>query len=73
MIESWGQRYVSTDSVIIAAHLHPRIRGSYPAFNLSARLTRPAPERLLQIAEAGAHPNYAGKYPRLYKVQEVIA
>jgi len=71
MIESWGCRYCSTDSVVIAAYLHPRISGTYPAFNLSARLTLPSIERLYQIDEAGIHPDYAGKYPNEYAVREV--
>lgn len=71
MIESWGRRYCSTDSVIVAAYLHPRIKGTYPSFNLSARLTLPAFERLYPIDEAGIHPDYAGKYPNEYAVREV--
>jgi len=70
MIESWGCRYCSTDSVVVAAHLHPRIKGKYPAFNLSARLTLPASERLFEIDEAGIHPGYANKYLEDYAIQE---
>ena len=70
MAESWGCRYCSTDSVILAANLHPRIRGKYPSFNLSRRLVWPNPERLAEIREAGIHPGYAGKYLEDYRVQE---
>lgn len=70
LIESWGCRYCSTDSVSVAANLHPSIRGRYPSFNLSRRLAYPNPERLAEIREAGIHPGYARKYPDLYLLRE---
>lgn len=70
MVESWGCRYCSTDSVRLAAYLHPRIRGKYPSFNLSRRLVWPNPSRLAEIREAGIHPGYTGKYLDLYPVRE---
>jgi hypothetical protein len=52
MIEKWGGRYVSQSDVEVAAELHSKIKGSYPYFNISARLTRPSDARLANIAEA---------------------
>lgn len=52
IIEKWAGRYVSRDDVEIAALLHPRIKGSYPDFNLSARLVLPSDDRLKGIGEA---------------------
>lgn len=51
-IEGWGGFYVPRASVEIAAELHPRIRGTYPGFNLSARRVVPLSSRLDGIAEA---------------------
>jgi hypothetical protein len=58
LIEKWGGRYVSQSDVEVAACMHPRIRGSYPRYNISARLTLPADDRLDGIGEAHTHPNY---------------
>jgi len=58
LIEKWGGRYVSQSDVEVAAYMHPRIRGSYPRYNISARLTLPADDRLDGIGEAHTHPNY---------------
>lgn len=58
LIEKWGGRYVSQSDVEVAACIHPRIRGSYPYYNISARLTLPADDRLDGIGEAHAHSNY---------------
>lgn len=52
IIEKWAGRYVSETDVNVAAELHPRISGTYPNFNLSARLTRPNDRRLAGIGEA---------------------
>lgn len=57
LIENWGGRYVSTSDVCVAAQLHPEIRGEYPRFNISARLTEPLITRLDNIPEAMTH-NY---------------
>ncbi len=52
IIEQWGGRYVSQADVDVAAELHPEIRGKYPYFNISSRLTRPSKSRLEGIGEA---------------------
>ena len=52
MIEKWGGRYVSQSDVEVAAAMHPDIRGEYPRFNISSRLTRPSDARLKGISEA---------------------
>jgi hypothetical protein len=54
-IEKWAGRYISTTSVIIAAYLHPTIKGEYPAFNLSAITIYPCHSRLLAVTEAYTH------------------
>jgi len=52
IIEIWGGRFVASSDVRVAAELHPRIRGMYPQFNISSRLTLPSCRRLLGIAGA---------------------
>jgi hypothetical protein len=52
IIEKWAGRYVSQSDVEVAAAMHPRIRGKYPDFNLSARLVLPSDKRLEGIGEA---------------------
>ena len=52
IIEQWAGRYVSQTDVDVAAELHPEIRGEYPYFNISSRLTRPSKSRLDGIGEA---------------------
>lgn len=52
LIELWAGRYVSQSDVEIAAHLHPKISGSYPFYNISSRLTEPSVDRLKNIAQA---------------------
>ncbi|WP_456638531.1 hypothetical protein [Bradyrhizobium sp. USDA 10063] len=52
IIEDWGGRYVSQSDVEVAAELHPEIRGTYPHFNISARLVLPSDVRLATIPEA---------------------
>jgi hypothetical protein len=58
LIEKWGGRYVSQSDVEVAAYMHPNIRGTYPHYNISARLTLPAEDRLDGIGEALTHMNY---------------
>lgn len=55
LIERWAGRYVSQSDVEVAALLHPDIRGNYPYFNISSRLTEPSTNRLSGIGEAGNH------------------
>lgn len=55
LIENWAGRYVSTSDVDVAATLHPEIKGAYPFFNISSRLTRPSKKRLEGIGEAFTH------------------
>jgi hypothetical protein len=52
IIERWGGRYVSQSDVEVAAEMHPKIRGRYPYFNISARLVQPSDARLKAIKEA---------------------
>lgn len=52
IIEQWGGRYVSTSDVDVAATLHPDIDGTYPFFNISARLIRPNKRRLKSVGQA---------------------
>lgn len=65
-VEEWGGRYVSRTDVDVAAFLHPEIKGTYPFFNISNKLTLPSEVRLEMIGEAHAHqkqPN-RGEYGR---------
>jgi hypothetical protein len=57
IIESWGGRYVSMNDVEVAATILG-LRGIYPYFNISSRLTKPSLSRLEGIEEAMKHPNY---------------
>lgn len=61
-VEWWGGRYVSRSDVEVAAHLHPRIKGEYPGFNLSMKLTIPNDRRLEGIGQAMAHPDYRERH-----------
>ncbi|UQB43142.1 hypothetical protein JX580_04470 [Thiomicrospira microaerophila] len=72
IIEAWAGRYVSTSDVEVAARLHPSIKGTYPDFNLSARLTLPCTERLSGIGEAFTQSNYTLErgYMREFKTFE---
>lgn len=70
IIESWGERYVSTDDVQVAAWLHPEIKGKYPRFNIGKRLTLPSKARLGNIEEAGKHPSYGDRYQDVYDNDE---
>lgn len=58
LIEKWGGRYVSQYDVEVAAYMHPSIKGTYPHYNISARLTLPADDRLEGIEEALTQMNY---------------
>lgn len=46
IIENWAGRYVSQTDVDVAAGLHSEIKGTYPFFNISSRLTKPNSKRL---------------------------
>lgn len=65
MIEAWAGRYVSTNDVEVAATILG-LRGSYPHFNISARLVEPSVDRLANIGEAFKHPNYCENHHRSY-------
>lgn len=74
IIERWAGRYISTSDVDVAAELHPDIRGTYPYFNISSRLTKPSTDRLKGIGEAftqGYHKGPSNHEP--YKVTEACA
>tara|TARA_B110000908_G_C9963603_1_gene317969 strand:+ start:96 stop:476 length:381 start_codon:yes stop_codon:yes gene_type:complete len=71
IIEKWSGRYVSTSDVVVAAWLHPDIKGTYPNFNISSRLTMPLLTRLENIGEAGKHNPIGRPYnENTYKVSE---
>ena len=70
VIEKWGGRYVSTSDVEVAATLHPDIKGTYPHFNISARLTEPSKKRLDGISEAFKHDYHTRHDPKAYSVRE---
>ncbi len=70
IIEKWAGRYVSTTDVEVAAHMHPEIKGIYPHFNISSRLTEPSTERLKEISEAFKH-SYRERHDKsVYKTHE---
>lgn len=70
LIEKWAGRYVSQSDVEVAACMHPDIRGSYPYFNISARLTEPSTSRLEGLSEVFKH-NYRERHdPGAYKQHE---
>lgn len=52
MIENWAGCYVSQSDTEVAAWLHPEIIGTYPRFNISARLVLPSDKRLASISTA---------------------
>lgn len=62
IIETWSGRYVSASDVTVAAWLHPDIRGTYPHFNISSRLTMPSLARLEGIGEAGSQNSIGRPY-----------
>lgn len=69
-IEKWAGRYVSATDVEVAAQMHPDIKGVYPHFNISGRLTEPSKERLTGISEAFKH-SYRERYDSsVYKLHE---
>lgn len=70
IIEEWGGRYVSQSDVEVAAQLHPDINGTYPHFNISARLTEPSRERLKNISEAFTQSYNERHDPSLYSQSE---
>lgn len=70
-IENWAGRYVSLSDVEVAAYLHPEIKGTYPNYNISSKLTEPCRDRLTNISEAMKHPSYHEKHdPKYYKYHE---
>lgn len=70
IIEKWGGRYVSTTDVMVAAHMHPDVKGKYPHFNISARLTEPSKERLKGVAEAFTQGYHERHDPKVYSRKE---
>jgi hypothetical protein len=61
-IEKWGGRYVSQSDVEVAAELHPKIRGHYPYFNISARLVRPSDARLAGLASPPVYSSFGPSF-----------
>lgn len=74
IIEQWAGRYVSQSDVEVAAHMHPDITGTYPHFNISARLVEPKLSRLDDIGEARTQMSYRDTHAtdrkHTYAVQE---
>jgi len=70
IIEKWGGRYVSQTDVEAAALLHPGIKGKYPAYNISSRLTEPDRARLAGIGQAFAHDYHERHDPKSYARRE---
>lgn len=70
LIEKWAGRYVSTTDVDVAAFMHPDIKGTYPHFNISARLTEPSTLRLKGISESFKHRYRERHDPFAYKIHE---
>jgi len=70
LIEEWAGRYVSRSDVEIAAHLHPLIRGKYPYYNISSRLTEPSTDRLKNIGEANTQGQRESHKSSNYSIQE---
>jgi hypothetical protein len=71
IIERWAGRYISETDVRVAAAMHPRIRGKYPNFNLSARLVLPSDRRLQGIGEALTQQGYRDLLdPKVYAMRE---
>jgi hypothetical protein len=70
IIEKWAGRYISTTDVVVAAQIHPDIHGTYPHFNISARLTEPSAHRLEGIGEAFKHDYRQNFDPRIYDRRE---
>jgi len=70
IIEKWAGRYISQSDVEVAAAMHPRICGTYPNFNLSARLVQPSDGRLEGIGEALTQDYRERLEPRTYVLRE---
>lgn len=70
IIERWAGRYVSQSDVEVAAYLHPEIKGSYPEYNISSRLTEPSKGRLIEIPEAFTQGQDARHNPKSYTYRE---
>ncbi|MCB5191236.1 hypothetical protein LG198_10900 [Methylobacillus arboreus] len=56
LIRAWGGALVMYGDIIVAAEIHPDIRGTYPHLNLSNELTLPDSARLAGIQGANEHP-----------------
>lgn len=69
VIESWAGRYISSSDVEVAAHLLG-LKGEYPDYNFSRRLTRPGLWRLEGIESAMTMENYLGQYEDAYSSLE---
>jgi hypothetical protein len=70
LIEKWAGRYVSQADVEVAAYLHQDVRGKYPHFNISSRLTEPSINRLSTISEARTQKYRERHDPTIYKRHE---
>ena len=46
IIEKWAGHYVSEHDVVVAALLHPDIKGTYSRFHIRLKMTRPSQRRL---------------------------
>lgn len=56
LIRAWGGALVMYADIIVAAEIHPAIKGVYPNLNVAEQLTLPLPSRLAHIPGAHEHP-----------------
>jgi len=70
LIERWAGRYVSTSDVDVAAHIHPEVKGRYPFYNISARLTNPSTNRISGLSQAFTQGQNESHDPKNYSRSE---
>lgn len=70
LVEGWAKRYVSADDVVVAALLHPHIKGHYPDFHISSRLTLPDLARLDGL-QVGMH-SYKTSPEMYYSIEDPL-
>ncbi len=69
IIEAWAGRYVSQSDVEVAATLLG-LKGRYPFYDISSRLTRPKLSRLEGIGEAMTQIGYLTSHQDVYFAEE---
>lgn len=71
IIECWCSRYICAHDVTVAATMLG-LKGEYPFFNISSRLTLPDKTRLDNISQAFEH-NYKNDWSKVYGRDEMAA